>query len=100
MENVLRSKIQQYELFYKGEYEKLVKENRRKEEAMMKKLSEIQLKFTNKVNTFETKEKEYVDWIHHLQAKLKQRKSKKMITITQEKPQLSPIQSKSSIQSN
>ena len=87
-------------MFYKCEYQKLVKENRKKEETMMKKLSEIELKFVNKMNTFETKEKQYVDWIHHLQAKLKERKSKKMITITQEKPQLSPIQSKSSIQSN
>ncbi len=61
---------------------------------MIRQLAEIDRKYISRLKIYEAKEKQHVDWIHHLEAKLKERKNKKMITITQEKPQLTAFPSR------
>ena len=61
---------------------------------MIRQLGEIERKYVGRLKDYEVKEKEHVDWIHHLEAKLKERKNKRMITITQEKPQLTAFHSR------
>ena len=49
----------------------------------MGRVTAIEQKLTNRMNEFEIKEKEYVDWIHHLEIQLqKKAESKKKIDIT------------------
>lgn len=38
---------------------------------MSSKVTEAEQKFINRMNDFKIKEKEYIDWIHHLEIQLK-----------------------------
>jgi hypothetical protein len=40
---------------------------------MSSRVAETELKFINKMNDFKIKEKEYIDWIHHLEIQLKEK---------------------------
>jgi hypothetical protein len=52
----------------------------------MSRVTAIEQKLLNRMNEFDIKEKEYIDWIHHLEIQLKdkpkEQKSKKMIELT------------------
>lgn len=43
---------------------------------MVNRVSAIEQKLLNKMNEFTIKEKEYVDWIHHLEIQLRDRQDK------------------------
>ena len=53
---------------------------------MMSRVGAIEQKLLNRMNEYDIKEKEYVDWIHHLEIQLKDKqekpRSKKMIEVT------------------
>ena len=38
---------------------------------MTSRVAEAEQKFINRMNDFKIKEKEYIDWIHHLEIQLK-----------------------------
>lgn len=40
---------------------------------MISRVGAIEQKLINRMNDYEVKEKEYVDWIHHLEIQLKER---------------------------
>ena len=48
---------------------------------MIRQLGEIDRKYVGRLKDYEVKEKEHVDWIHHLEAKLKERKNKRKTAI-------------------
>jgi|JI10StandDraft_1071094.scaffolds.fasta_scaffold151978_2 hypothetical protein len=53
---------------------------------MISRVSALEQNIVNRMNQFQIKEKEYVDWIHHLEIQLqdkpKEQKTKKMIEMT------------------
>ena len=70
---------------------------------MSSKVAQAEQKFMNRMNDFKIKEKEYIDWIHHLEIQLKDKqlqKSKKMIEVTQQKTSKKEITDTVSVGSN
>lgn len=71
---------------YRRELDRIGREHREAEAKMLGRVGEAEQKMLTRMNEFELREKEYVDWIHHLEIQLKEKsKSKKMIEVTQEK---------------
>lgn len=68
---------------YKKEIDKLSKQHKETENRMLARVTTIEQQMTNKINEFEIKEKEYVDWIHHLEIQLQKKpEQKKKIDLT------------------
>ena len=71
---------------YRKEIERINREHKEQEKRMLARLTAIEQNVTNRINQFHIKEKEYIDWIHHLETQLqdkpKEPKYKKMIEVT------------------
>ena len=56
---------------YRKEIERVSREYKEAESRMSSRVAEAEQKFMNRMNDFKIKEKEYIDWIHHLEIQLK-----------------------------
>ena len=54
----------------------MLQENRQVESQMIGKVNQIEQKLVGRMKEFEGKEKEYVDWIHHLERQLQDKQEK------------------------